>query len=404
MVVARSWCFFVVTHYFLTLFFFWHHSWYSVRLEKSQRKDDARLKGSQTTTSAVVADRPSFVKRKWRNDETTTTERYIQQLTGIGRNIIVTLDDEHFVNRRRNWNSAAIMSESKPLSSKYTGNRFISLSTGIILNVFARLITASLASDVALSLSDLAPSYVKHRFNFPSHSHSTRFSYNNLAFPLPRTSTLRHSTIYRSFSHGTSSLALSSQPYGSGASWLCPRFHGRPFWSWLIPRLSLGEDRGYFAATNHVFSHDQDSQGLVLPLAPSFLTMVLAFQVMSSRTSLTPSALNTLSLSPGHPATNGAVEMVVQSVKKSLTKILSTGRNLSSSLQDWLLAYRSTPHSSTACAPPSCFWKESFVIVSAFFLQPLVERLRTSSSNVLIWRWANPFASSLSHDTHLLGS
>ena len=61
-----------------------------------------------------------------------------------------------------------------------------------------QLITASLASDVALSLLDIAPSYIKDRFSSPSHSHSTRFSDNNLAFPLPRTSSFRHSTIYRS--------------------------------------------------------------------------------------------------------------------------------------------------------------------------------------------------------------
>ena len=60
---------------------------------------------------------------------------------------------------------------------------------------------------------------------------------------------------------------------------------------------------------------------------------------------------------PGHPATNGTAERVVQTVKRSLTKILAgqVSKNLYNAVDAWLLDYRSTPHSATSISPAEIF-------------------------------------------------
>jgi transposase InsO family protein len=60
---------------------------------------------------------------------------------------------------------------------------------------------------------------------------------------------------------------------------------------------------------------------------------------------------------PGYPATNGAAERCVQSVKKSLSKIMASqsSRNVEQALSGWLLKYRSTPHTCTGKTPAEMF-------------------------------------------------
>lgn len=59
---------------------------------------------------------------------------------------------------------------------------------------------------------------------------------------------------------------------------------------------------------------------------------------------------------PYHPASNGAAERTVQSVKQALKKYvldktLGSARNFSQALQSFLFTYRTTPHSTTGCCP-----------------------------------------------------
>ena len=58
-----------------------------------------------------------------------------------------------------------------------------------------------------------------------------------------------------------------------------------------------------------------------------------------------------LKCSPYHPSSNGAVERLVQSFKKSLRASESDGHTLSHQLSSFLLTYRNTPHASTNTAP-----------------------------------------------------
>lgn len=60
---------------------------------------------------------------------------------------------------------------------------------------------------------------------------------------------------------------------------------------------------------------------------------------------------------PGHPATNGAAERTVQSVKKGIERILLSGksRDVQAALQQWLFTYRYTPQATTGLSPAELF-------------------------------------------------
>ena len=55
--------------------------------------------------------------------------------------------------------------------------------------------------------------------------------------------------------------------------------------------------------------------------------------------------------SPYHPATNGAAERLVQTVKHALKAAHEEGVPLEQALPAFLLCYRSTPHSTTGSSP-----------------------------------------------------
>ena len=60
---------------------------------------------------------------------------------------------------------------------------------------------------------------------------------------------------------------------------------------------------------------------------------------------------------PYHPSTNGAVERLVQTFKKSMKASQYDGRSHSQRLASFLLSYRSTPHSTTHEMPGDLFLK-----------------------------------------------
>ena len=58
---------------------------------------------------------------------------------------------------------------------------------------------------------------------------------------------------------------------------------------------------------------------------------------------------------PYHPASNGAAERLVQSIKQALRAGHSTGRPLDQALTNFILGYQTTPHATTGVAPCSLF-------------------------------------------------
>ena len=62
---------------------------------------------------------------------------------------------------------------------------------------------------------------------------------------------------------------------------------------------------------------------------------------------------------PYHPASNGAIERLVQMFKKSMMCKLQKGVTISQLLSSFLLSYRTTPHSTTNVAPAELFMNQN---------------------------------------------
>ena len=75
---------------------------------------------------------------------------------------------------------------------------------------------------------------------------------------------------------------------------------------------------------------------------------------------------------PYHPATNGLAERFVQSLKQGLKTSTSSGLPLSRHLNNFLLTYQSTAHSTTGVTPSSLFLKRE-VRTRFYLLRPDVK-------------------------------
>lgn len=83
-----------------------------------------------------------------------------------------------------------------------------------------------------------------------------------------------------------------------------------------------------------------------------------------------------LTSAPYHPSSNGLAERGVQTMKQSLRKMSEEGGTLDSKLQDFLIQYRRTPHTSTGVSPyESMFGREMRNVLS------LMKNTKPQSSN-----------------------
>ena len=66
-------------------------------------------------------------------------------------------------------------------------------------------------------------------------------------------------------------------------------------------------------------------------------------------------AIKHVRISPYHPASNGAAERLVQTFKQAMRAMESQQVPLQQTLSNFLLMYRSTPHSTTGETPSNLF-------------------------------------------------
>ena len=95
---------------------------------------------------------------------------------------------------------------------------------------------------------------------------------------------------------------------------------------------------------------------------------------------------------PYHPSTNGAVERLVQTFKKSMKASQYDGRSHSQRLASFLLSYRSTPHSTTHETPGDLFLKRK--------LRTRLDLLRPDVNNTVQNKQAMQIKN---HDRHCRG-
>ena len=86
--------------------------------------------------------------------------------------------------------------------------------------------------------------------------------------------------------------------------------------------------------------------------------------------------------SPYHPATNGAVERLVQTFKKIMKASENDGRSQLQRLADFLLTYRSTPHATTHETPSDFFLKRKLQKLDLiYFVLMLIKQYNRSKPN-----------------------
>ena len=81
--------------------------------------------------------------------------------------------------------------------------------------------------------------------------------------------------------------------------------------------------------------------------------------------------------SPYHPASNGAAERLVQTVKKALSTGIREGVTLDRTLATFLLQYHNTPHPTTGVAPSSLFLQRTLRTRLDLLLPDVGAKVRT---------------------------
>ena len=106
------------------------------------------------------------------------------------------------------------------------------------------------------------------------------------------------------------------------------------------------------AVLREMFSRNGIPRELVSDNGPQFISH--EFQQFTSN-----NGIRHIRSSPYHPASNGAAERVVQTVKRALTAGEKDGLSMEQALAAFLLRYRNTPHATTGTAPSWLFLHRS---------------------------------------------
>ena len=118
-------------------------------------------------------------------------------------------------------------------------------------------------------------------------------------------------------------------------------------WPEAIVMKSTTSERT-IAVLREIFARNGLPQQLVSDNGPQFCSS--EFQLFMQRNGIRHSRV-----APYHPASNGAAELMVQSIKQALRSASCTGVPLEHALATFLLRYRSTPHATMGVPPCTLF-------------------------------------------------
>ena len=114
------------------------------------------------------------------------------------------------------------------------------------------------------------------------------------------------------------------------------------------PEMTATSASSTLCKLRQVFASYGLPQQVVMDNGPQFVSQEFAAFMKSNGIKHTRCA-------PYHPASNGAVERLVQTFKKAMQAGRKDGMSISHCLSNFLLTYRSTPHITTGVSPSSLF-------------------------------------------------
>ena len=113
------------------------------------------------------------------------------------------------------------------------------------------------------------------------------------------------------------------------------------------------------------------------------------FVATEFKTFMKSNGIKHIRCAPYHPSSNGAAERFVQSFKRAMKASQKSDQSLHQRLMNFLLMYRSTPHSTTNVAPCTLFLKRQ--------LRTLLDLLRPNVEDDVVSKQADQ---KLQHDQH----